>query len=159
MHGDERGSVDDEHNRVGSAYLARDDQRLSRESSYRKHDAITLSDEMRAIVRDAVIEHCTFRGVRMLALSVRTNHVHLVVTPGLELPGALVGRFKAWATRRLREHGYLGVDARVWTSRASTRYLFFEEAVFGAIRYVLEEQGVPDRFTVDGWLLERPGER
>jgi REP element-mobilizing transposase RayT len=93
----------------------------------------------------------------MLALSVRTNHVHLVVTPSEEVPSMLAGRFKAWCTRRLRERGLIDVVSKVWPHHASTRYLFFPEAVAGAMRYVLHEQGLPDAFTVRGEELSVGG--
>ena len=45
-------------------------------------------------------------GWRLHALTVRTNHVHAVVSAD-EAPEKVMTNFKIWATRRLREHELL----------------------------------------------------
>jgi REP element-mobilizing transposase RayT len=105
--------------------------------------------QQRRIVRDTIVDHATFRSSRVLALNVRTNHVHLVLASAAPDPGDLAGRFKARATRALRDAGLAGPDA-VWTSRSSTRYLWDAASIEAAIRYVLDEQGPRDEFVVPG---------
>jgi len=51
-----------------------------------------------------------------------------------------MNQFKAWATRRLREAGFVGPDDRVWTRHGSTRYLTTEASVRRAITYSMDEQ-------------------
>ena len=107
-----------------------------------------LSADARRTVLAAVQAHCHIRDWRILALNVRTNHAHIVLTNVLTRPEIALGQIKAWSTRRLRDSGQVTASERVWTREGSTRHLFFEEAVRAAIRYVLDEQGPDIRMTV-----------
>jgi alanyl-tRNA synthetase len=51
--------------------------------------------------------------------------------------------FKSYATRRMIEKGLVSQGANVWSRHGSTRYLWDEESVAAAGRYVMEQQG-PD---------------
>ena len=51
--------------------------------------------------------------------------------------------FKSWATRRLRDHAYAGMNQSVWTEHGSTPYLWTERQLLGAIDYVKYWQGGP----------------
>ena len=100
--------------------------------------AFTLSAEQRALVATTIAEHCAFRSWRLWTLNVRTNHVHVVVTSP-ELPDKIVGQFKAWCTRKLKdfasaEAGY--VREKWWTAGASTIYLNAQEELEVAVIYV-----------------------
>jgi hypothetical protein len=55
-------------------------------------------------------------------------------------PEEAMATLKAWSTRRLREAGHVAAAARVWARHGSTRYLWTEADVEGALRYVLEGQ-------------------
>jgi len=76
-----------------------------------------------------------------MALSVRTNHVHVVVAGAEVTPDRMMGQFKSWATRRLREAGHASANARVWSHHGSTRYLWNEQSVRNAVEYVTDYQG------------------
>lgn len=150
LHGDTRGSVDDEHNHFNTPRLPPHPGRLRAEHAALKHESVTLTDPMRRVVRDALVDHCAVRGVLFQAMSVRTNHVHLVTTAGQSPPGELLARFKARATRVLREANLARADANLWTRHGSTRYLWDSADLAAAKRYVLERQGPTDEFTVGG---------
>jgi REP element-mobilizing transposase RayT len=102
-------------------------------------EAVVLDVGSRAVVNTAVGGVCSHRGWGLFAVNARTNHVHVVVSLSCT-PEEAMGTFKAWCTRRLREAGHFAVDARVWARHGSTRYLWTEAAVVGAVRYVLESQ-------------------
>ena len=150
LHGDDRGSVEDPHNRYARPYLAPNPGWSTAESRLLKSPPVTLDTAMRRVVRDAALEHLAFKECTLVALNVRTTHTHLVIRSKSCEPGRLAGSFKAWSTRRLRDAGLLAPDAKVWTARSSTRYLWFEGAVQGARKYVLDEQGPRDEFAVAG---------
>ncbi len=150
LHGDERGSVEASHNLYGAPLLAVNQGLAGAEARLLKTEPVVLTEGMRRVVRDSIVEHVAFKECTLGALNVRTTHVHLVVGCRSPEPGKLAGSFKAWATRRLREAGLSAARAPVWTSQSSTRYLWFPEAVGGAVRYVLDEQGERDEFAVDG---------
>jgi REP element-mobilizing transposase RayT len=136
--GDARGSVDRAHREYGTAYAPAS---AERERANRIGDRVQMLEaEERAVVERAVLDHCAIKGWRLLALNVRSSHVHVVVSNVPVSPEAAMGQFKSWATRRLREAGLRG-EERVWTREGSTRHLFTEESVARAVRYVLEGQG------------------
>ena len=141
LHGDERGSVDDEHNLYGWPVVEPDPDYVNVSASRLKHPPVVLDAARRASVEATIAAHHAFRGWFLHAAKVRTNHVH-VVAGGIEIePGSAVGQFKAWTTRRLREAGLVGEAAEVWTKRSSTRYLWDDDSVRRAVQYVREGQG------------------
>jgi REP element-mobilizing transposase RayT len=103
------------------------------------HDAILLDDAGRSIVTATVVEVCDHRGWPLLAVNARTNHVHVVVS-SLCTPEQAMVTFKAWCTRRLREAMLVTEETRVWSRHGSTRYLWTEAHVRGAVKYVAEGQ-------------------
>ncbi len=148
LHGDDRGSVDHDHSQFATPTLSPNPPRSTFERTRLLAPPVSLTTPMRRLVRDTIIEHCAFRDARLLALNVRTNHVHLVAAAQMD-PAKLAGHFKARTTRVLREAGLAGATP-VWTTYSSTRYLWDENAVAGAVRYTLEDQGPPDEFAVRG---------
>ena len=144
LHGDERGSVDDAHNMRGAPYLPPDPRRREYETRNVPADPIVLNERSRDIVARAITDHCRIRDWELLALNVRSNHVHLVVAcPPEVAPENALAQFKAWCTRRLREAGLAHADARLWTHHGSTRWINDAKSLTGAIAYVLEGQDHP----------------
>ncbi len=140
LHGDERGSVDDDHNLPGTLFVEPDPSWERRARTQLRAPPVSLSNRARRIVLDAVAAHCAYRDWTLHAVSARTNHVHVVVTaPGAE-PERVLSQFKTWCTRRLREAGLFGSGDRVWTTHGSTRYLWNEHSALAAVDYVLERQ-------------------
>ena len=121
LHGDDRGAVDDEHNAFGDLFLPANPRRLAAQRCKLAHPPVTLNTNCRRIVRRAIEDHCRHRGWELLAVNVRTNHVHVVISFPHESPERVLGQLKAWATRRLREAGCVAADQRVWTHHGSTR--------------------------------------
>ena len=104
------------------------------------HRPFALESPHRAIVRAAIRDVCTYRGWKLHALNVRTNHVHLVVSASLG-PDQVMASLKAWSTRRLREAGLIDEGTRPWSRHGSTRYLWRVDEIETACWYVLEEHG------------------
>src|SRR5687767_7907333 len=61
-----------------------------------------FDDGQRAIVETTIRLHCAYRGWTLLAVSCRTNHVHVVVNVAIAAD-IVVRELKAWCTRRLKE--------------------------------------------------------
>ncbi|HLB75290.1 MAG TPA: transposase [Sedimentisphaerales bacterium] len=139
-HGDERGSVDKEHNRYGSPFVVSNPHEHRREYSTLKNQPLGLSENQREQVLRAIMEVCRFRGWHAYAVHVRSNHVHVVVN-GEERPEKMIVDFKAYATRALRKHANEHSIKKYWTRHGSTRYLWTKESVASAIEYVENEQG------------------
>jgi REP element-mobilizing transposase RayT len=141
LHGDERGSVDDEHNVYKTPYAPPNADRVMRHFGRLVNQPVLMDGNTRRIVHETIFAHCGIRGWTIKALNVRTNHVHLVVSCGRVDPDTVMRQLKAWCTRRLREAGLAGPQADVWTEDGSKRYLWDEESVKGACTYVVHEQG------------------
>ncbi len=137
--GDDRGWTD---HRRSDAPSQREEraERLAKWSAIRMNEReYTVSGRARLIVDRAIREHIEHKGWRLLALNVRTNHVHVVLQANRR--GSLVmTELKAWSTRALRAADSAGSDQRVWTRHGSTRQIVGEEPLRRAIEYVTNEQ-------------------
>jgi REP element-mobilizing transposase RayT len=139
LHGDERGSVDENHNIYGRPYAAENRLRKGRNIEQLKSPEYLLTSEARSVVDAAIREMCIHRGWDIRALNVRSNHVHMVVRGEVD-PIKVMNDSKARATRKLREAGLAGQEQRVWTRRGSMRKLFTPDAVSNAVNYTLHGQ-------------------
>lgn len=145
LHGDARGSVDDDHSAYRTPLAPARERRTARMQARMRHDAVILSPADRTIVEGAIRAHCDHREWWLGAVNARSNHVHCVVAaPGVR-PEQVVGQLKSWATRPLREHGGFPKGQRIWTREASTRYLWTDEDVRSAREYVIECQDAPHK--------------
>jgi REP element-mobilizing transposase RayT len=102
----------------------------------------TLDTPSRAVVDREIRSVVERRRWILLALNVRTNHVHAVVSAARR-PELVLEAFKAFATRGLRDAGLTPAGGRVWTRHGSTRYLWSERDVEMAVTYTEDAQG-PD---------------
>ncbi len=140
LHGDQRGSVDDNHNTLGYPLVKSNSTWVSHASSKLRHQPIKLSIIARKLITNTITDHCNYKSWNLYAINVRTNHVHVIVTAPKENPELVMRQFKSWATRHLRKSGIFSSDTKIWTHHGSTRYLWKEENVYAAINYVREYQ-------------------
>ena len=101
-----------------------------------------LDQASRTLVLAAIRRHCGLRGWNLLAAHVRSNHVHIVVG-GEAQPERIMNEFKSYASRELNRCEDGGPDRKRWARHGSTRWLWTDEEVRKALRYVIEEQGEP----------------
>jgi REP element-mobilizing transposase RayT len=139
MHGDELGSVDRNHNVPGTRVLDRNERRARLERQQMLDEPYLLDESSRAVVLESLRKHCVHRGWTLLAAHVRSTHVHAVVEAEIR-PERIMNEFKAYASRSLNANSR---DRRRWARHGSTRWLWKDQDVLGAIRYVVEEQGEP----------------
>lgn len=148
FHGDKRGSMDrKQHNKFGTPKISERPNLARKELARVNGKSFRLSKAYRLLVRAAIQEVCHMRGYRLLALNVRSNHVHVVVAAFCS-PEKVLNAFKAYASRRLRNEGQLAVEQKIWSRHGSTRYLWRESQVTGAIDYVLhcQDWDIPEFF-------------
>jgi REP element-mobilizing transposase RayT len=141
LHGDERKSVD----RHGYNVYGRDRrpadaklQQVMRQNQ--SSDDVLLNGKQRAIVERAVRDVCKRRGYRLIAINVRTNHVHCVIAAEAR-PEMIISALKANCTRCLREAELVSETGRVWSRGGSRRYLWKPQSLERAVDYVLNGQG------------------
>lgn len=141
LHGDKRGSVDDEHNQYKNSFIAPSLVLQRKEQSALKNPPFMLGKRQREAVLEAILQVCKFRGWFAHAVHVRSNHIHILVS-GEEKPEKIMIVFKAYATRAIRRccKGQT-IIKKYWTRHGSTKYIRTKESLASAIRYVKNEQG------------------
>jgi REP element-mobilizing transposase RayT len=137
LHGDKRGSVDAAQNQFGEPFLEEDSQREQEEFKRLKHVPVYLSQKQRDHIAQSIDEVCKFRGWKLWEVNVRTNHVHVVLSSS-ELPKKIFRDLKSRSTMNLKSSG-LFAEEKLWTRGGSGRYLWKEDAVEAACRYVQEQ--------------------
>jgi REP element-mobilizing transposase RayT len=140
LHGDARGSVDPKHNVFGAPKIAANQRLENTNRKQLKNAPVVLGARQRKIVERAVRAVCDYREYVLLALNVRTNHVHCVVSAMCK-PEPVLDTFKAYATRALHGAGLIGLKTKPWARHGSTVYLWKEKDVEKAIEYVTQGQG------------------
>jgi REP element-mobilizing transposase RayT len=142
LHGQESGSVDRRHNLFGARVVESDPDRAAAERRRMRQPPYELGSDSRAIVLETLKEVCLHRGWNLLAAHVRSNHVHVILEAEVP-PEKVMNDFKVYASRALnRLEGEEGCRRR-WARHGSTRWLWKDQDVREAIRYVVEEQGKP----------------
>lgn len=123
--------------------------------------ALILDNEQRRIVEQTVADHCWIRHWHLHVVNARTKHIHMVVTAPRRKPDDVMDQFKAWCTRKLKEHFFktrgeaallkpeaqakdsaatLTIRENWWTQGGSKRQLFTDTALENAILYVRDCQ-------------------
>jgi REP element-mobilizing transposase RayT len=137
-----KGSVDRAHNVHGTPFLESHVQREQAARNAMVQPPYVMGKQERDIVCQAIVELARERGWKLLAVHVRTNHVHVVISAERD-PGRLMSDLKARASRSLTRAGFDSAERRRWTRHGSTLHLFRDEEVAAKIRYTLDEQGEP----------------
>ena len=138
LHGDQRGSVDREHNIPGTPFLPPDPEKQRQESA--QVQPYLLDSGRRDIALKAIMEIAKKKPWTLWAVHVRSNHIHVVV--GVD--GAVervMNDIKTAISRRLNKAFPAERDCDRWTRHGSTRYLWKEEQRDAAIHYTVEGQG------------------
>jgi REP element-mobilizing transposase RayT len=112
-----------------------------------------MASGSRAIVLQTLVEVCSHRGWSLLAAHVRTNHVHVIVEAEVP-PERVMNDFKAYASRALNRFDGNESGRRRWAHHGSTRWLWKDQDVREAVRYVVEQQGEPMGGFLWGYALK-----
>jgi len=140
LQGREEGSVSRGNNDYGQPVLQPDESLLKYQRRAMSQPEYRLDEKRREVVLNTIVEVAKYRGWKLWAVHVRSNHVHIIVT-GDATPEKLMRDFKAWCSRRIREATGEAAERNRWTEHGSTRYLWMEETLRDKIVYVLENQG------------------
>ena len=146
LHGDERGSTNRFRNKYKSTFLPHDRSWIETNQKRLAEDPVLLNSAQRNSVERAIRETCVIRKWDLLAINVRTNHAHTVVSIGSKKPGIALNAFKANATREMRKSEYWTSEKSPWADKGSKRNLWNERSVGLAVEYVVLGQGgeLPD---------------
>ena len=141
FHGDERGSTDRLHNVYETPFLSPNRNLNNYLRDNLKQKPVELDGERRSVVEEAIRETCGKRNWGLLAINVRSNHIHVVLEVGSKEPNKVLIALKANATRKLREEGVWDSENTPWADKGSKRWLWNEKSVEIAIDYVINGQG------------------
>src|SRR4051812_32026013 len=107
LHGDPRGWV--EHSR-GDPLRRNPPEGIRRACERLLANAPVVFDaRQRLLIHRTIAQVCEARGWRLLAVNVRTNHVHVVLS-GCGAPEPMMTALKAWSTRVLRKEHAVDAD-------------------------------------------------
>lgn len=109
-----------------------------------KEEPAILGDAQRVKVEEVCRQHSEIRGWRLHAISVRSNHVHIVVTADAA-PAKVRDQFKANATRVLRQEPDSITNEKIWTRGGDIQFIDGEDALERVIVYVTEAQDRMER--------------
>ncbi|MDR3718667.1 MAG: transposase [Bryobacteraceae bacterium] len=102
-----------------------------------------MDETKRCATLRAIQEVCSKKEWILLAVHVRTKHVHVVVEAE-DPPEWVMSTLKRFASRALNDLGLDGQeDRRRWARHGSTRYIWTKEQLSAAIRYAVSGQGEP----------------
>ena len=148
LHGDEAGSVDRRHNVPGTRLAEANSERVAVMRQQMDQLPCCLDKDRRATVPDALREVCVHRRWNrrwgLLAAHVRTNHVPVVVEAEVR-PETIMNTFKSYASRGLNRPGHDAPDRKRWARHGSTRWLWKDDDVQEATRYVRFATRRPNR--------------
>jgi REP element-mobilizing transposase RayT len=142
LHGDERGSVDPDHNLPGTPVIAPNTLRQLSDRERMTQPPFELDEVRRETTLGTIREVCDHRGWPLMAVHVRTKHVHSVVQAATD-GDTVINTFKAYASRNLNSVRLDAAGRKRWTRGGSVRKLWMHNAVEAAIHYVVHEQGEP----------------
>ena len=142
LHGNKAGSTHHSNTTYGAPRINADPCWEYRERVLMKQRPYSLDKVRRKIVLKAIRDVCIYRGWELIALHIRSTHLHVVVSAGAD-PERVMRDFKKYASRALNDAGIDSKDRKRWTRHGSTRYLWKIEEVVDVINYVVYKQGEP----------------
>jgi REP element-mobilizing transposase RayT len=94
---------------------------------------VKLGTRDKEIVRQAILNEAQQMKQKVRAILVWSSHVHIIAENTNEDVGKVAGRYKAAATKALREMGFKG---KVWTKGFDKRFCFNEKDLKIKVDYV-----------------------
>jgi len=94
---------------------------------------VKLNSEQKQIVQDSIVEEARRINHEIFAITVCSNHVHIVAGVSEESIEQAVHRYKYSATLALRK---FGSQCKIWSKGFDKRFCFTDKELEGKIRYV-----------------------
>jgi len=127
LQGDERGYV-----KKGRIYPENKALRQMNEQ-LQSQEAVILSKVQQQIVRNAIVKEAAAQKQQIYTLSVKPNHVHIVVQNSRQSVSNVVAYYKKAARIALKAAGHNG---KLWTRGYDKRFCFDTESLEQRIKYV-----------------------
>jgi len=127
LQGDKRGYVKSGRILPGSTKIKDANRKLQR------NEMVILTPKESQIVRNAILTEAKRIGQTIEAITVCSNHVHLVARPCSQSIEQVVSRYKNVAMFELCTNAR---TRRIWTRSFDKRFCFTEDELVGRIKYV-----------------------
>jgi len=127
LQGDERGYVKNGTTYQGNKALKQ------RNKNLQSQDMVKLSRKQQQTVQKAITEEAELQNQHIYALSVQSNHVHIVVNYTTQPISRIVAYYKKAARLALKSAGHNG---NLWTKGYDKRFCFDRTALEQRIKYV-----------------------
>jgi REP element-mobilizing transposase RayT len=128
LQGNKRGYVKD-----GVVVLGKNTPLANSNIEELKKDQITLTPDQRKIIANAIHAKANEIGQKICAISVCSNHVHIVADYTTQDLGLIVRYYKMAGQTAMRNAGLAG---RLWTKGFDKRFCFDEQSLRKRIDYV-----------------------
>ncbi|HLD84864.1 MAG TPA: transposase [Coxiellaceae bacterium] len=150
LHGDNRTSVIRKTKNEAARQISPHLKLFNMMQHHLKENSYEMTRDERNIVLNTIKTSCKINRWFLHALHVRSNHVHAVIDAD-QLPEYIAGKFKANASRELKQLPKNQSRQKFWTRHASTQYLWSEHDMHFAMQYVIEQQGVKHAYAHAAW--------
>ena len=148
LHGDERPTVDRQHNEFGARFVDADPTRWSRERDLLPVPSIRLTHPQRAFIEQACPTLCARGGWDYHIAAAAPDHVHVLLSARAD--GKTVRRIlKRWLSQSLSE-SWPPPPTGWWTECGSVKWLWKEDYLMNAARYI-------ERQSTTVLVTQRPG--
>ncbi len=127
LQGDERGYVKD------GKTLKRNDKLKFANVRQQKYPSVKLDQQQKEVAEKAIIDEAERINHRLFAITVCSNHVHIVASISKESIQQVVHRYKYSATSSLRK---LGMQGKIWSTGFDKRFCFTDFELQTRIKYV-----------------------
>ena len=127
LQGDERGYVKDGETLPGNEKILQSNQ------AQQKSSTVKLNKQEKKFVKQLILDEAEIIGHKIIALTVCTNHVHLLAKPHQMSIEDIIGRYKSITTRALWECGRKG---KIWTRGFDKQFCFTMKDLTARIIYI-----------------------
>jgi len=149
LHGDDRPTVDKQHNTRSTPFLGADDQRRSGERDRQPHPAVRLTREQCLFIQEKIPAICERGGWELRVCAAAPDHVHVLLDINPEIHGQKVRRLlKRWVTEALNQAwppgsgrpGSLAIGATWWAEEGSNKAIKDIKYLNNAFNYVHDQR-------------------
>jgi len=145
LHGDDRPTVDKDHNQPSEPFVERDPNRVEFERGRMRLPPRFLSMAQRLFVEGALRDVCVRGGWTYRTCAAGPDHVHLLCDVKPEIHGEKVRRLvKRWLGQALSEKWSLPKGATWWAEEGSNKPIHDEEYLNNAFGYICGQRATPE---------------
>jgi REP element-mobilizing transposase RayT len=146
LHGDDRPTVDREHNERDTPFLPPDPQRIADEQAHMRDDEVRLTAAQRAVVESALPAICA-RGKWTYRIAAappppEDHHVHVLLDADSAVHGKDIRKWlKRWLSEALSRQ--FAVRRQWWAEAGSTKPVKDEAYLNNVFNYILRQRTTP----------------